>query len=252
MKTTIHSFLLAAAVAATMCMFSSCNPDIQLNADEDAPKIAEHVLGMRTEEAVKYLEQCGFVENPEPKAYRREFSKEPGVTNFSEDHSILLTIPVTGIDTVTETIFRQRVIDEQSAYKLYWKWSHYTAEVTLPGVERWNASLAYRDSTTNYVDGTMANRSKQRLEDAYKQGKIGKEQYEQGMANLARNREQFWKEYKSTRYNAAETYRNEGRDFPYKQIVLSIQTPDAMPTSYQPYDCPTLYYSTATVFLIYD
>lgn len=256
MKTKNYFNIPAAAVAATICLFSSCNPDIRLNADEDAPKIAEHVLGMPTEQAAKYLTQSGFVESISTTLeykFSRTFSKDPNLSDFSEEAALLLTIAHNGTDTVHHVSILQRVSVqyEKKAHDLYQKWSHYTAEVTLPNVEEWIGHLGDPDSINTphrwiyYSDGTTVKHNKQVLEEAYRKGEISKEEYEQMIAAYARTREQFWSDYKSKVYAAEENYRNNGREFPKKEIHLILELPDDIREIYPPIDYYTLYYYTA-------
>jgi len=250
--------MLMVAVAATMCIFNSCNPDVQLGVDEDAPKIAEHVLGMPTGQAAKYLEQRGFIEGIRPTAANvynpsRFFSKDPALSEYSEEAAIVLTIAPNGTDTVHSVAVRQwvSVQYEKKVRELYRKWSHYTAEVTLPDVEMWSGSLEDPNSINTphryvyYYDGTTARHNKQVLEEAYRQGEISKEQYDQQMASYTRNREQFWSDYKSKVFNVSENYRNDGREFPKKEIQLSFVLAENIRETHPPIDYYTLYYYTA-------
>ena len=255
---TVNLSLLVAVAALSLCLLASCNTDIQLNADEDAPKIAEHVLGMTTEQAAKYLKQSGFVEgirHETAMGYNsdRFFSKDPALSEYSEDAAVVLTIAPNGTDTVHQVSLRQRVSVqyEKKAHDLYWKWSHFTAEVTLPNVEMWSGRLRDPDSINtshryvDYYDGTTAKHTKQVLEDAYRRGEISKEQYDQQIASYARNREQFWSDYKSKVFIVSENYRNEGREFPKKEINLYFEVPNDIREIYPPIDYYTLYYYTA-------
>lgn len=244
---SINQSLFVAVAALSLCLLASCNPNIQLNADEDAPKIAEHVLGMPTEQAANYLMQLGFVEDLMPTTANLY---NPG-RRFSKDPAILLTIASNGTDTVHQVSVWQKVSaqEEKSARNMYWKWSHFTAEVTLPKVETWSGSLADPDSINTphrymyYVDGTTAKYYKQELAEMYKRGEMTKDEYEQNLANYARNREQFWADYQSKGFNVRENYRNQGSEFPTKGIQLILMGPDDIRDIYP--DDYTLYYYTA-------
>jgi hypothetical protein len=183
----------------------------------------------------------------------RTFSKSPTLSEYSEEAALLLTIAHNGTDTVHHVSIRQRVSVqyEKKARDLYRKWSHYTAEVTLPNVEEWIGHLGDPDSINTphrwiyYSDGTTVKHNKQVLEEAYRKGEISKEEYEQMIAAYARTREQFWSDYKSKVYAAEENYRTEGREFPKKEIHLILELPDDIREIYPPIDYYTLYYYTA-------
>ena len=180
MKTKL--LLLSTLVA----LLASCNPDVQLYDYEDTPKVEEHILGLTKSEAEKYLAKKGFIFGHKMD-YVDEFvySKDKKIAEFSYDASIMLMFG-TFEDTVRYVSATQCMQTQKSAYDLYWKWSHYTASVTLPKYTYWS-------------------------------GYAGSGYYNAG------EQEQFWAEYKENEDNlktAFEHYKNEGVQ--PKEIELSV------------------------------
>lgn len=178
-------FILGVFVA----LLTACNPDVQLHDYEDTPKVAEHILGMSVQEANKYLESQGF-HFGQKADYANEYvySKDKKFSEFSYDASIMLMFGTFNTDSVYYVDASQRMDTEKNAYDLYWKWSHYTANTTLPKSTYWSGS----------VNGTY---------------------YQTG------EQEKFWTDYKQmaeSLNHAGEHYRNEGDNVPQKEIEMWV------------------------------
>lgn len=234
MKTNKTFFTAVAVAAVTAGMLCACNPDVQLNSNEDSPKVAEALLGMTSAEATAYLEKQGFCfGNKADYADEYVFSKDASLREFSYEASIMLMFGTFETDTVKYAAAFHRMQTEKSARDLYWKWSHYTATVTLPKVYFWNGSFVVKylaqsqqpDRWTTYCDGSIAKQMLDDREEDYKNGKITKEEYDSYVTTYTRGREQFWTDYKREGDNidsAYEEYRNEGDNYKPKEIELSV------------------------------
>ena len=232
MKTNTNFFTAVAVTAVVASMLCACNQDVQLGAYEDAPKVAEALMGMTSAEATAYLErQCFYFGN---KANNDEyvFSKDAAQSEFSYEASIMLMFG-TSNDTVRYAAALQRMQTEKSARDLYWKWSHYTATVTLPDVYFWDGGIVVKDLTqsqqpdrwTTYCDGSSVKQMLADRTEDYKNGRITKEEYDSYATTYSRNRAQFWTDYKREGDNidsASEHYRNEGGH--PKEIELILYT----------------------------
>ena len=234
MKTNRTFFAAVAVTAVVASMLCSCNPDVQLGTYEDAPKVAETLLGKTSAEATAYLQKLGFnFGNKADYADEYVFSKDASLKEFSYEASIMLMFG-TYNDTVKYAGALQRMQTEKSARDLYWKWSHYTASVTLPKVYFWNGSIIVKDLTqsqqpdrwTTYHDGSSIKQMLAEREEDYKNGRITKEQYDSYVDTYTRrNRELFWTDYKREGDNidsAYEEYRNKGEDYKPKEVGISL------------------------------
>lgn len=233
MKSKLFIFALLYAFALT-----ACNSDVQLGTDEDLPKIAEHALSMPTVDAIRYMEQQGFIyegdelHKQHPQHYI--FSRDPNNTQFSTDAAQVVRLWTQYTDSVKEIQTDQKMPTRQKAYDLYWKWSRYTAKVTNPPYETWNGVLTINDSTLpssykdkyiSYIDGSIVEQDIHYYTEKYNNGEISKEQYEELMAHLKRNREVFWRDYQAKQSlitNAYERYStNVNAEHP-KQIEMHL------------------------------
>ena len=176
MKRTNSFFVAAAIVAAMTFGLSSCNPDVQLGSQENIPEVAEHLLGMSVPEAMQYLEKQGFIFGSKAD-YANEyvFSRDASLTEFSYEATAMLMFGTFEGDTVRYADGMQCPKTEQAARDLYWKWSHYTAVVTLKEVERWDGDLVLKDLSgsslknkwMSYIDGSSAKQMLDGYRDKY-------------------------------------------------------------------------------------
>lgn len=211
MKTKI--FLLAALMVAS---FISCNPDVQLGSDENIPKVAEHILGLPTQQAIDYLASEGYVfgyKNDFANEY--VFSRDPNISGFSYEASTMLGFGTFTGDTVQYASGLQRMNTEKSACDLYLKWSYYSAKFTMPRGTAWSGNITLKqhadDRYTTYSDGDGRQQALAQLEEDYKNGKITKEQYDMWMEVYRHNKDMFWADYKQENatdniYSAYEQY----------------------------------------------
>ena len=219
---TCKTFFTALAVAAVVAsMLCACNQDVQLGTYEDAPKVAEALIGKTAAEATAYLEKQGFCFGDKAD-YSNEyvFSKDASLKEFSYEASIMLMFGTFEGDTVKYAAAMQRMQTEKSARDLYWKWSHYTATVTLPDFSYWGGDIVVKDAAQSqqpdrwptYCDGSTVKQMLADREEDYKNGRITKEEYDSYVTTYTHGREQFWTDYKREGDNidsASEQYRNE-------------------------------------------
>lgn len=58
----IFSICLTSAVVVVMLIYlTGCNSDVKLGREYNIPEVAEYLLGMSTNDAMKYLEEQGFL-----------------------------------------------------------------------------------------------------------------------------------------------------------------------------------------------
>ena len=200
-----NAFVFAATVVAGMIFsLSSCNPDIQLGNEENIPEVAEHLLGLDVQNAMQYLEKQGFCYGNKPD-YVDEyvFSRDGALSEFSYEATAMLMF---GVDDKVRYVFAiQRPKTEQAARNLYWKWSHYTAQVTLPKVENWSGSLVVKDlegshlkdQWTSYTDGSSSKQMLDSYRNRYEKGEITQEEYEMWLAVYSMTRDVFWTDFKN-------------------------------------------------------
>ena len=219
-KTFFTAWAVAAVVASMLC---ACNQDVQLGTYEDAPKVAEALIGKTAAEATAYLEKQGFYFGDKAD-YSNEyvFSKDASLKEFSYEASIMLMFGTFEGDTVKYAAAMQRMQTEKSARDLYWKWSHYTGKITMPHVdEYWGGSIHVKDAEqshiqkgrASYYEGTATKEMLNERKEQYQNGIISKEEYDHWIAVYSQGREQFWADYKREGDNiesVIETYRNEG------------------------------------------
>ena len=238
------------ALAAVLC--AACNQDIQLHDYEDTPKVAEHVMGMTTQQATAYLEKQGFFfkGEVEPTQPSHIFSKDPKLSEFSYEASIMLGLGVTN-DTVHFVSAVQQMETEQSARDLFLKWSKYTAKVTFPSPQEWIGVLMWRESnpTMNYYGGVVVEQAKESAQKAYESGRLTKEEYDELMAIYSRTQEVYWSDYQNAGDNlrmAGENYKNVGPDYPIKEIEMQLLTNNGgrIELYYTTRDYNVLYYDT--------
>lgn len=231
MKTKL--FFFAACAAA---WFTSCNPDVQLGSDENIPEVAEHILGMTTQQAIKYLESQGFVLGSKDE-YSNEyvFSREPNVSEFSYEASGMFMFGVFNIDTVKYASGVQRMKTEKSACDLYQKWSYYTAKVTMPKGTDWSGNITFKQNPDrqypeNYHEGSKVQQVLEQLEKEYKDGQITKESYDTAVEEMtSNNKDKFWSVYKqeNEKENIKRAYERykipESTGHP-KEVELNVNT----------------------------
>lgn len=218
MKRTNSFFVAAAIVAAMTFGLSSCNPDVQLGSQENIPEVAEHLLGMSVQEAMQYLEKQGFIFGSKAD-YTNEyvFSRDASLTEFSYEATAMLMFGTFEGDTVRYADGMQCPKTEQEARDLYWKWSHYTAGVTLKEVERWDGDLVLKDLSgsslknkwMSYIDGSSAKQMLDSYRDKYEKGELSKEEYDMWLSVYSQTKERFWTDFKSEGENinsASEHY----------------------------------------------
>lgn len=186
-------------MVALVGLLTACHTDVQLNDFEDTPQVAEHILGMSTEEATKYLESKGFRFGGKAE-YSNEysFSKDKNLSEFSYDASIMFMFGTFTSDTVQYAHATQIMETEKSAYDLYWKWSHYTAYTTLPKPSNWRGYIGVRATAT--------------------EGQTWKD-FSTG------EQEQFWAQYRQAEGSleeASESYTNNGENTQPKEIELLL------------------------------
>ena len=194
-------FLSAVIVAVTVGLLSSCDPDVQLRNYEDTPKVAEHILGMTKDDAMKYLEKQGFkfgskMENSDEYV----FSKDPELSAFSYEASIMFAFGTFTSDTIRYVEAMHRMRTENDARALYWKWSHYTAEFTLPKPSQWNGIVRSAKDVPTYP-------------------------YPQVDSKYFQDRAEFWAHYSQVDTlldSAHEHYKNEGENVAPKEVEIWV------------------------------
>lgn len=204
-------------LAIGVSMLSSCDPDRNMNSFEDTPIVAEAILGMPVQQACSYLERQGFIfGNKADYTDEYVFSKDAGLSEFSYDASIMLMFG-TFNDTVKYVDAVHRMKTEQSAYDLYWKWSHFAETVIKPEVSLWRGFLYLKEASdkgrsTSYCEGTRVKQALNDLEESLKNGSITQEQYDEMKASYIKDRKQFWADYKRAKGNvssASDEYTND-------------------------------------------
>ena len=222
-------------IITSLIMLCSCNPDVTLNSNEDSPKIAEAILDMPVQEAMKYLEKNGFRFGSKAD-YSNEyvFSKDASLSEFSNDASIMLMFGTFEGDTVRYAAAMHRMQTEKSARDLYWKWSHFAATVIKPTFSYWSGHVSVKDLSisqqpdkgTYYCGGTTVEQMLKDRTDDYNNGKITKEEYDQYVEIYSKyNQSKFWADFKRETDNidsAFEQYRNEDSTGHPKEIELNV------------------------------
>ena len=200
----IFSLCLTSAITVVMLFcLTGCNSDVNLGKEENIPEVAEHLLGMPVNDAMKYLETQGFLfGNKADYSNEYVFSRDGSLSEFSYEATAMLMFGVFNGDTIKYVDAVQRPKTEKDACKLYKKWSRYTALVTLPKVKLWKGDLivknleksTLKDKRSNYIDGSAAKEMVESYQQQYKNGEITKENYDMWMTVYSRNREQFWED----------------------------------------------------------
>ena len=217
-----------------MIMLCSCNPDAELNANENTPKIAEELLGMTVSKAYKHLEKNGFKShNRMDEDTEKVFSKDESLSEFSYEAAIMLAFGDYN-DTVRKVVAIQRMQTEKAARDLYWKWSHFAATVIKPTFSLWSGNLYVKDLSisqqpdkcTYYIGGTQVEQRIKDLTDDYNNGKITKEKYDTDVEFYkTQNQLKFWADFKREADNvdsAIEYYRNYPSSDRPKAIQLHV------------------------------
>ncbi len=221
-------------IITSMIMFCSCNPDAELNTNENTPKIAEELLGMTVSKAYKHLEKNGFKShNRMDEDTEKVFSKDESLSEFSYEAAIMLAFGDYN-DTVRKVVAIQRMQTEKAARDLYWKWSHFAATVIKPTFSLWSGYVSVKDLSisqqpdrgTNYCGGTEVEQMLKDRTDDYNNGKITKEEYDQYVEAYTKyNQSKFWTDFKREADNidsAYEQYRNEESTGHPKEIELNV------------------------------
>lgn len=245
MKKTLLFVLVATLLAA-------CNQTVELYEYEDTPKVAEHVMKMTSQQAIAYLQKQGFFFNGEANSSNQSyiFSKDPKLSEFSYDASIMLGLNVVN-DTVHSVGAVQQMDTEQSARDLFYKWSLYTAKTTFPSPQDWRGLLLLKDSNTSmsYCGGVWVEQAKEAAKQAYESGRFTKEEYDEMMAIYARTQDLYWTDYQKAGNQldaAEEQYRNVGPDYPTKEInlLLFMNNGGHIELRYQTRDYNIFYFDT--------
>ena len=219
---------LLLTLVAVLC--AACNSDIQLHDYEDSPKVAEHIMGMTSQQAIAYLEKQGFYYKGEPDVVAPQyiFSKDQKFSEFSYEASIMLAFSAPN-DTIRSVSTVHRMETEQSARDLFYKWSQYTAKTTFPSPQQWQGFIILKESyqTSNYYGGAWVEQAKEAAQKAYESGRFTKEEYDELMATYSRTQEMYWSDYQKAGDNidgANEEYKNVGPDYPIKEVDLYLFT----------------------------
>ena len=228
MKTKIY---LLAALAVS---FISCNSDVQLGSDENIPEVAEHVLGMTTQQAINYLASKGYVfGNKVEYADEYVFSRDRNISEFSYEASTMLMFGVFKGDTVKYASGLQRMKTKKSACDLYLKWSYYSASITMPKGTAWSGTIALKqnpdDRYTHYCDGDGIKQALEQLTEDYNNGKMTKEMYDMWVEVYTHNKDIFWTDYKQENANdnidsAFEFYQIPESTGHPKELQLTVYT----------------------------
>lgn len=132
---------LCALMAA---MMSSCN-DLSLSTYENGPEIAEHVLGMTVNGAIKYLNKQRYCYKGAPQEYNGVeyvFSRDKNKSSFTYEAGEMFCIMAYN-DTIRCAVLIQRMSSEESALKLYLQWTRYTAKEVLTDPTYWHGYIRY-------------------------------------------------------------------------------------------------------------
>lgn len=202
MKHSISFFFATVLVADMLFTLPSCNLDEQLGKEENIPEIAEQLLEMPVQEAMEYLKTQGFLYGEE--ASRRDvyiFSRDGRLSEFSYEATARLVLDAFN-DTVRVVEAIQHPKTEKAARYLFWKWSHYTAAVTLPKVEKWAGSL----DGQSYTDGLVSQQMIDNYQNQYEKGEITQKEYDMWMRAYSKNQEAFWTDFKNAGANVKSAH----------------------------------------------
>lgn len=226
MKKFIPHLLFAIGVS----ILSSCEPGVYLNSNEDTPKVAEKILEMPVQEALQYMKTQGFIFGVKADyADEYVFSKDEHLSEFSYDASIMLMFGAYN-DTVKYVDAVHCMKTEESAYDLFWKWSHFAATVIKSKVSAWRGTLRVKEQTeksrsASYFDGTQVEQGLAELDEQLKNGYITQTEYDERKATYMRDRNQFWADYKNAKGNinsVSEDYMNDESTKHPKEIHMYL------------------------------